>query len=416
MAKQGLYGKFRGKLADVVGYKVANAKKPGTIATRAYVAEIANPKTTAQASQRMRMKPAINFYRGLASLLDHSWEGVKYGARSRAKFMSLALLPDVANIPFVDKGESRFIPGEYPVSIGSVSVPISISFGTASLGPNQTYVVPKCGIYFGDLNETTWGELSTKVLAANPSLQDGDELTFISVYEISGMYIPNHAYVVLDTTSLESVNDVYVSAGIYVGNVYGEFQPVSGVNNDRLVYTFSGKNCVAAAVIVSRHPNRNSTTWLRSSSTMVCSDTFKAQWMSNDRLLAAKQTYMNNTVALTSDWLLNQSENLGNDNALNPSTVYTVTNKTTAIGGLNVSMANLAVNGANEKPIIYSVGGNYYYGVLANNVITFLSSQVLSSNPSAGTYYTKDEAAAAATSYEWNTDDIDNDEPGVENP
>lgn len=311
MAKGTLNGILKGKLGNTVFYKITNSNDKEKQGTRAYVASVANPKTAPQANQRMRMKPAINFYRGLADLLDHSWEGVKYGSLSRQKFMSMALSPTVTGIPYVDKGETRFIPGEYPVSVGSVGasiVPVNFA-GHASFNINMGMDAS-----FDDApSNMTYGAFSELVLDANAALRDGDELTFIAVVENDGLFLPIHTYIVLDTAS--TLPWLQVLAASKLEFVYGSstmtsvtlLKTASWDSENGLDSTDFAGTCVAAAVIVSRHPSRTSTTWLRSTSTMVVADTFRARWMSADRYAAALLTYQNSATELTSDWLLNQA-------------------------------------------------------------------------------------------------------------
>lgn len=305
----------------------------------------------------MRMKPAINFYRGLADLLDHSWEGVKYGSLSRQKFMSLALSPTVQNIPFVDKGGTRFIPGEYPVSLGSVGVNTSdIAIRSASDGSymyvNWDSLAGFEGV--GSFASDTWGVVSAQIIAANPALHDGDEITLIVVTENNGFYIPRHSYLVLDTASSLTVLTVFNSAGFIV-NTSGllSFVVKDSYDAEGDVFTFADTNIVAAAIIVSRHPSRTSTTWLRSTSTMVVSDTFKALWMSTDRYAAALLTYQDSATELTSDWLLNQagsaSGNAGSGDSGGLIQNFTLENReVTGVGESASSLCAYYNDGTNE--------------------------------------------------------------------
>lgn len=313
MAKGNLNGLLTGKLGNTIFYKVTNSANKEKQGSRQYVATIANPKTAPQASQRMRMKPAINFYRGLADLLDHSWEGVKYGALSRQKFMQLALSPTLEGIPYVDKGETRFIPGEYPVSLGSVSVDASVDSFTSIDSSNQNVAHLTSIVFSDEINQImSWGEWSQVAIDnSNGQLRDGDELTFIAVYQNGDYFLPRHTYIVLDVSNTLPAWNVLSAARIVPSDETFGYSSGEFVEDGEEGVTFSRvtEAMVAAAVIVSRHPSRTSTTWLRSSSTMKVSDAFKAVWMSADRFAIAQATYMSSETDLTSDWLLNQAEN-----------------------------------------------------------------------------------------------------------
>lgn len=313
MAKGSLNGLLKGKLGNTIFYKVTNSADKEKQGSRQYVASIANPQTAPQATQRMRMKPAINFYRGLADLLDHSWEGVKYGALSRQKFMQLALSPTLGNIPFVDKGESRFIPGNYPISLGSVGVNTQgINIRTENDGDKGDYPFIGWDLIAGSLIEgVTWGEFSQSIIAISGNiLRDGDEITVIFVTEKEGFYSVYHSYVVIDSASSLNTYSIFKAAGIAIDGNGGFFRcSFTETGNIEYKYVSEIGNLVAGGVIVSRHPSRTSTTWLRSTSYLVCSPSFIAQWMSADRFAAAQATYMKSATDLTSDWLLNQAEN-----------------------------------------------------------------------------------------------------------
>lgn len=312
MAKGSLNGILTGKLGNTIMYKVTNSANKEKQGMRQYVASIANPQTTPQATQRLRMKPAINFYRGLADLLDHSWEGVKYGALSRQKFMQLALRSDADfAIPFVTKGESRFIPGEYPVSLGSV--PMDTQLVVSDTGSSVDDFSVSWGVLVSSYQAdfTTWGEVSQNFIDnSNGMLRDGDEITIILVRRLNNQFIPFHSYVVLDTSSTLAKDVVWAAAG-FVLDDSGIIQIVESQlneDNELVVVQFSSENpCVAAAVIVSRHPSRTSTTWLRTSSYMACGPAFRSEFMSNAALQNAIASYQTQAADLTSDWLLNQA-------------------------------------------------------------------------------------------------------------
>lgn len=313
MAKGSLNGLLKGKLGNTIFYKVTNSADKEKQGSRQYVASIANPQTAPQATQRMRMKPAINFYRGIADLLDHSWEGVKYGALSRQKFMQLALSPTLTGIPYVDKGESRFIPGDYPISLGSVGVDTqSITFSSDNDEEYGTYGIVRWGLIPSfRVSDGSYGAFSSAIIAAvGGALRDGDEITFVVCTSKNGFYNVFHSYIVLDTTSSLDQGMVFGRAGFEV-RTNGDIALVK-LNGDASFIvrpTSDTGEIVAAGIIVSRHPSRTSTTWLRSTSNLVCSPSFIAQWMSADRFAAAQATYMKSATDLTSDWLLNQAEN-----------------------------------------------------------------------------------------------------------
>lgn len=78
-----LLGLARGKVGDLVF-----TRRNGEQITRPRVRVVNNPKTEGQQIQRMIFASVIAAYSRMKSICDHSFEGVKYGADSQAKFMS----------------------------------------------------------------------------------------------------------------------------------------------------------------------------------------------------------------------------------------------------------------------------------------------------------------------------------------
>lgn len=78
-----LLGYARGKVGDLVF-----TRRNGEQVTRPRVRVVNNPKTEGQQIQRMIFASVIAAYARMKSICDHSFEGVKYGADSQAKFMS----------------------------------------------------------------------------------------------------------------------------------------------------------------------------------------------------------------------------------------------------------------------------------------------------------------------------------------
>lgn len=310
MAKGHFNSILRGKLGNSVMYRNSNSNNGDKQGSRAYVATIANPQTQAQAAQRMRIPVAQNFYKGFADILDHSFEGVKYGGRSRSKFLQLAQQADPLNvIPYVDKGTKVFLPAEFLMSTGSVNVALgALSFSAEDYmdpGYEKRAAIDSLGGFdWGDYS--TFGEYSQGLIEACPGLRDGDEITCACVFNKNGYYLPLHRYFVLDTHSLARYVEVLGPAGVALST---DGIISFGRNDNGMWRAESLGDCVAAAVIISRHPSRTSRTWLRSTSRLALSPDFKAMWCTDSRYTEAKKTYMKQTAVTDSDWLLNQAEN-----------------------------------------------------------------------------------------------------------
>lgn len=278
---------MRGKVGNVVGYSLKNSNNKEKQAFRAYVAQVSNPKTEPQAIQRLKLAPAVNFYRQLSRILDNAWQGQRYGNESRQHFMSLAMKQSTG-IPFFIKGDKRFYPGEYPVAEGSL-VRQSVTAISANL---LTTSIVSPGI------TGTWGEVSQGLINKNFGIQNGDKLTFIFVGQNSnGEYMPAFSYVILDTSNASPAADVIAASNLsFTGAVDTQLQV--GVVN-------AVTNIVAGAVILSRLDQSGSTVkWLRSNSQMFVTDAYKELMMSSAAYADAIASYMSSEYA-SSDWYLN---------------------------------------------------------------------------------------------------------------
>lgn len=308
MAKQvGLFGNWTGKLANTVGYRIPLSANKITQGVRAYQPIVANPKTESQATQRMKMTAAVNFYRQLQVILNNAWQGQKYGSKSRQYFMSMAM-SQLTGIPFVDKGDKRFYPGEYRVSQGSIPEQPIQDIQTGGLITTSLIIAGASSL------AKTWGELSQEIINSNFGIKDGDKLTFISVIRKNGQYLPAYTYVILNTESTEQAAAVFTASNIYPsqnevnGTYYLAFTIVGA--------TADNNNTVAAAMIVSRYP-QSGTTWERSNATLFCTAAYKANMMGANRYAAAAATYLNSASTLSSDWYLNSG--LSGSDAVTPS-------------------------------------------------------------------------------------------------
>ena len=308
MAKQvGLFGNWTGKLANTVGYRIPLSANKITQGVRAYQPIVANPKTESQATQRMKMTAAVNFYRQLQVILNNAWQGQKYGSKSRQYFMSMAM-SQLTGIPFVDKGDKRFYPGEYKVSQGSIPTQGVTAINDGGI-LTTSLVVPT-----GADITSNWGAYSQTLINNNFGLRNGDKLTFIAVIRQNGEYLPAYTYVVLNTDSEEAVSDVLGASNL-------QLLPVDA-NDSRFVgfsivgHVGANGSTVAGAVIVSRYP-QTGTTWERSTATMFCTAAYKANMMGADRYAAAAATYLASASSLSSDWYLNYG--LSGSDAVTPS-------------------------------------------------------------------------------------------------
>lgn len=206
MAKGYALGTWKGKKGSSVFYKIWNTNNKVRQGIREYQPQVSNPQSDGQALQRMKMQPQANIARVLREIISRSFEGVKYGATSRLLFRKLAMNLN-EGYPYLAKGDQRPCPGSYQISRGSLS-PILSTFDS-----DGDFV------YFSDLKVAqpnqeipdTYGDCCRNMLSFNPSLKEGDQLTFVYcvIDDITNPqpFIWKYGSIIIDTTITESWTD-----------------------------------------------------------------------------------------------------------------------------------------------------------------------------------------------------------------
>ena len=352
MAKGPLFlAPISGKVGNLVAYVLKDSNNKETQATRAYVSQVSNPRTEPQAIQRLKMAPALNFYRQLARILNNAWQGQEYGNRSRQYFMAAAMR-QTQGIPFIIKGDKGFYPGQYQVASGSLGTQ-----SVTAIATNKLAVSLVSGGISG-----TWGEVSQGIINKNFGIKDGDKLTFIFVGKRGNDYVPAFSYVILDTHDENAAADVLASSNLeFTGTENAALQV--GITN-------GPSDIVAGAFILSRL-NLQTETWERSNSVMFCSAAYLALQMGAAAYETAVMSYMNSG-DLSSDWYLNQGISGGNQGSGGGSenvTLVSVSNINVGSGSTwraGVALMSdgtkraLASNGT-TRYVVYQSSGEYVY-------------------------------------------------------
>lgn len=336
MAKQLGVIQYSGKLGETVGAKKAAGQRSNVIRVR--TASISNPRSNAQAAQRMKMTPAVNFYRALRGILNHSWQGVPYGGASHSRFMKEAMRSQ--SYPYVKKGNTAPVPGAYKISAGSLT-PVDVTLDNDA-GSLIVMTSLRC-------KDTLVGgksikQISESLVRSNPQLQMGDQLTFIAavaeeVPSIEDGYISYRYFRLVlsdtDTTMPPSTlitmgNDEYTVLMVDGGYIRSD--------EDNLGFAISDNSdmvVVGAAVIVSR-PSvaKNIVTWERSNATFNVTKAVTEYFSRNyDEVLAS---YKNSAANASSDWYLNNGK--GTTGSTAETEMVTVTVQTSE-GVPNVSIS-----------------------------------------------------------------------------
>lgn len=174
-------GQLRGKRGGLVYYRAL-----GEQISRTRNTSPRNPRTTAQAYQRMVFATVGGARALLAPIVNHSFEGVAYGTRSLAEFqrvntkkMRAAALDDSNYANFLIKGASTMAPNAYQVSRGSLSAPSYAQFAGSAQQNYRMGVV--LGVGYSVINVAVADAAAYDAVLAALKCVQGDQLTLLLV-------------------------------------------------------------------------------------------------------------------------------------------------------------------------------------------------------------------------------------------
>lgn len=266
MAKiHGLFGSaLTGSAAKSTFYKSAF---DGQTIMRAKAASVKNPNTVAQVINRIITKANGAAYSVLKGIVDHSFEGVTYGARSMQQFLKLnyPILKAVSGkAAFPRKGAFGLAAAPYQVSMGSLpSVrAFTLANDSASVDIVSTAI-------------TSVDKITAQEIADLFGAELGDQISFIYLFlgsprdEFDGM--PS-AYRIAFNIPLEA-DAAVVTSGNLDKSLYTEDNTYNGavifsVAEGKVTINMMGisERIDGAAIIASRKENGK---WLRSTEKMV---------------------------------------------------------------------------------------------------------------------------------------------------
>ena len=139
--------------------------------TKDRVSEVRNPRSKQQMIQRLILKTVSLGYSSMKSIVDHSFEGITYGAASMRKFSSdnaplvrAATVAETKTFGFANFKKSETLMGQFKISEGSLNAP-----NVAVIVP--TFAASALNIAFGGSAATV------QELANNLSVNLGDIVT-----------------------------------------------------------------------------------------------------------------------------------------------------------------------------------------------------------------------------------------------
>lgn len=228
-----------------------------------------NPRSLAQMIQRMCMATSSAAYAAMKQIVDHSFEGVSYGANTMAKFLSVntkALKENYQNAgddfgynPYGDRGLKL---GEYVMSQGTAS-----DIRNNGLTPQHT----AHGVGMKIAVAGTGGNTATN-LFATLGIAVGDLCTFCFMYALDGSaedwkfgFIRLTALQAGDTVLTSENISTYVKIESNLGNV-----PLSIVDNNitMIITVMDDDTAITDLPYCAIHSVKSNGAWLRSNSTL----------------------------------------------------------------------------------------------------------------------------------------------------
>ena len=333
--------RFKGKVANVVGFKNSASSKSNNNFVREHQSTVSNPKTYAQARQRSKAIPAQNFYAAFENVLNHAFLPTDRASRNRNRFISKAMKLD--EIPDVVKGSSLLPLIGYQVSEGAL--------GFDNLTEVMIPTTEGSPLVFGMtlsntlISSSTIAQVTTQILQDNPSLEEGMELTFILIEDFSNDADGSFRTARVVSFVLDSSDTITTLAN--VGND-DEFAFLK--EGAKLAVMASGE-ILAGALIISA---KTSSSWRYTNSYMGLSG--KGQVIKgNVSEEEVVESYMNGTANRTSDLVLQQADNQQTE-GVHPSSVTTmnITLAQGVTGTLSANAANIAVmsNGVRKVMVL----------------------------------------------------------------
>ena len=203
----GLQSQFRGKVGNVIGYLSKNRAGRYEQIVKSYQPVVANPQSYAQALARVPVGPVQRVCSALLPLIQRGFEGTAYGEPSKSEFLSYNL--KYFRGPFMPKGTVAVPPGNMLITKGSLR---SIEVSEIVYYPDTGYVTFELD-YTLSTSSPTKGQMAANLLANNDFLKQGEQLTFIVVFEVQGEYIYSYESLYLnpnDSTRPQGILDAVV--------------------------------------------------------------------------------------------------------------------------------------------------------------------------------------------------------------
>lgn len=184
-----------GRLGEQVFYVVN-----GETRARKLAAKVNNPRTVQQMEQRTKWANLVNFYRANRDWMKYAFENKKRNQSDYNKFMSLNVASSRIYLPKSFANQGACVVDAYTMTQGSLP---SIEATATGDGWNTNLYLSNASAL---PQNPTVKEVSEQLLAANPALREGDQISFIRLTQqtnpVTGVpYVVVRKYEVILSTS-----------------------------------------------------------------------------------------------------------------------------------------------------------------------------------------------------------------------
>lgn len=180
MAQQTGQIQFIGKVGNLVGFTNSASRKQGAVFVREAPDDIYNPQSNGQATQRSRLKPALNFYAAFAPVLSCAFYPSRKENKNKRFFISRAMKMTTMSDVMMGENLLPFLP--YQVSRGYLGLDALVQ----KVGEHrfsERHNVMLFGIKYGYIVEGDYpiSQISRVFLADNPELSNGMQITIMVI-------------------------------------------------------------------------------------------------------------------------------------------------------------------------------------------------------------------------------------------
>lgn len=389
MAKTGFWLRgARGKFAGAVLAKGAD----GQTIQRELV-KPKNPRTDGQMAQRMIFATVASAYSQMKAICDHSFEGVRYGAKTQQAFFKEALTlmrtraaADDGN--FLIPNVSALMANPYVISRGSLTSPINIDYDS-----------DKDVVAITSMNNTTvdGGIVVTAKSFCNAlKINKGDQITLVAIVrdadqpvigEYAGLEYRRNKFVYARITVKADANDddiVYSeeegswgSAVFIEGLIKGNFK-IGSAGKDTMTFNYLGEMLAFGCIRSAKEGN----VWLRSNESLTLVED-QLIYSFNDMLPAWKST--GTELIFDSTRYLNNAEA---ENVVSKKSLKNVAANVIKDGKANIAVVAALSKGPYEgAPIVNSGDTKYPYTLKGNGHVVLMGDTVV-----VDSYITKETA------------------------